>query len=262
MRGRVSVKLRDFSGARALRLSDNAGTAIPEHAHDWPVLSLFVLGSYRNQSVLGETVVSRPSAMFYRACEPHSTVTGTLGLEQIDLELDPSWLGLSNQDWSPVVNWDGGSAGLRARELAKLWSDPASCETNLRRSTREFLIQCFQSPRTRQPSWLKEALRMIDDTPVVTASEIAGKLNMHPGWFAEAYRSAMGEGVGETIRRRRVEQARHMLMSSTEPQAQVAAAVGFCDQSHMIRAFQAVLGRTPNAVRREQFDDRSALSPS
>jgi AraC-like DNA-binding protein len=42
-----------------------------------------------------------------------------------------------------------------------------------------------------------------------------------------------------------------LLRSSTEPQAQVAAAARFFDQSHMVRAFRAVLGRTPGEVRRE-----------
>jgi AraC family transcriptional regulator len=82
--------------------------------------------------------------------------------------------------------------------------------------------------------------------------QIARELELHPGWFAQAYRSAMGEGIGETVRRRRVETAVHLLVSSAEPQAQVAAAVGFSDQSHMIHAFRAVLGRTPGQVRRER----------
>jgi AraC-like DNA-binding protein len=194
--------------------------------------------------------------MFYRADEAHSNIVGSRGLEQIDLEFDPSWLRLHfEKGWSPVVNWDGGTAGLQAKKLAKLWSNPASCEKVLRQATRAFLVQNIHGTTARKPPWLDAALLLMD-TPHITASRIAEHLNMHGGWFAEAYRSAMGEGVGETLRRRRVEQARHMLMNSSEPQAQVAAAAGFCDQSHMIRAFRAVLGRTPDAVRRQQFDSQ------
>lgn len=253
MLDRLTVRLRDFTGARALRLSDSGCASIPEHAHDWPVLSLFVIGSYENWSDIGRTAVSRPSAMFYGPGERHSNVVGTQGLEQIDLEFDPSWLGLTfKSSWAPVVNWSGGSAGLQARKLARLWSNPATSEADLVVATREFLFRALDCPVSREPAWLSDALQMIDQSASVSAPEIARELDLHPGWFAEAYRAAMGEGIGETVRRRRVETAVHMLASSSEPQAQVAAAAGFCDQSHMIRAFRAVLGRTPAEVRRER----------
>jgi AraC family transcriptional regulator len=259
---RLSVSLKCFSGARAFRLSDNGTATVPEHAHDWPVLSLFVTGSYRNLSDLGVTVVSQPSAMFYRPGERHSNVVGPLGLEQIDLEFDPAWLGLTlNASWCPVVNWKGGSAGLLARRLARLWREPQAREADLAAATRNFLVRSFVAPPVREPAWLAEAVRLIDEG-ATTAPQIAEAFDLHPGWLAEAYRAAIGEGIGETVRRKRVETAVHMLVSSTDPQAQVAAAAGFCDQSHMIRSFVAVLGRTPGEVRRERHDGRTGVSPS
>lgn len=256
MADRLSADLRRFSGGRALRLTDSGGVSIAEHAHDWPVLSLYVVGSYRNWSDIGETAVSGPSAMFYRPGERHSNLVGSFGLEQLDLEFDPSWLGLElRRSWSPVRNWKGGSAGLRARRLARLWGNPAAREVDLAMATREFLIRSFDEPTVREPAWLVGALQLIDTTAAVTAPQIARELDLNSGWFAEAYRAAMGEGIGETVRRRRVETAVHMLVSSTEPPAQVAAAAGFCDQSHMIHAFRAVLGRTPGQVRRERRGD-------
>lgn len=263
MLDRLNVRLKEYSGVRAVRVSDSAGASIPEHAHDWPVLSLFLAGSYENWSEIGKTVVSRPSAMFYQAGERHFNTVGSFGLEQIDLEFDPSWLGLTlKASWSPVSNWNGGSAGLLARKLAKLWSDPVASEADLAKATREFLIRCFDEPPSREPVWLADALRSIEETGAVTAPEIARLLDLHPGWFAEAYRAAMGEGIGDTVRRRRVETAVQMLVNSSEPQARVAVASGFCDQSHMIRGFQAVLGRTPGEVRRERCGDRKAVNLS
>ncbi len=261
MPDRLTVKLRRFSGARALRLSDSGGAFVPEHAHDWPVLSLFVVGSYRNWSDLGETAVSRPSAMFYRPGERHSNLVGSFGLEQVDLEFDPSWLRLKlKPSWAPVVNWEGGPAGLRARRLARLWSNPAAREADLAIATRDFLIRSFEQPAVRKPEWLADALQLIAESSATTAPRIARALGLHPGWFAEGYRNAMGEGIGETLRRRRVETAIQMLIKSTDSQAQVAAAAGFCDQSHMIHAFRAVLGRTPGDVRRERCLDHKQIN--
>jgi transcriptional regulator GlxA family with amidase domain len=82
-------------------------------------------------------------------------------------------------------------------------------------------------------------------------SAIAEELGRHPAWIARAYRAWRGEGMVETVRRRRVEHAVVRLRSATSPLADVAAECGFCDQSHMNRAFRAVLARTPLDVRRE-----------
>lgn len=61
----------------------------------------------------------------------------------------------------------------------------------------------------------------------------------------------MGKGIGETMRRKRVERATSLLRCSDAPAAEIAVAAGFCDQSHMIRAFRGLIGRTPSQVRAE-----------
>ena len=66
-----------------------------------------------------------------------------------------------------------------------------------------------------------------------------------------AYRAWRGEGLAETARRLRVERAALLLRGSDAPLADIALAAGFCDQSHMNRAFRAVLDRTPLDVRLE-----------
>lgn len=81
--------------------------------------------------------------------------------------------------------------------------------------------------------------------------DLARALELHPAWLARAYRAWRGEGLAETARRRRVERAVLLLRGGGAPLASVALDSGFCDQSHMNRAFRAVLGRTPAQVRGE-----------
>ncbi len=66
---------------------------------------------------------------------------------------------------------------------------------------------------------------------------------------ARAYRHWRGEGIGEVRRRRRLEAAALLLERDDAGLADVAIAAGFCDQSHMTRAFKQQLGRTPAAIR-------------
>jgi AraC family transcriptional regulator len=81
--------------------------------------------------------------------------------------------------------------------------------------------------------------------------DIARELGLNAAWLAQAYRAAAGEGLRETLQRRRVEKA-VSLLDAGGASADIAAATGFCDQSHMIRAFRRTLGRTPSQVRAER----------
>lgn len=252
MSRRLHRTVADFSGARATLISDGGGQRVAEHAHDWPVLSLFVMGGYRNQSELGETCVASPSAMFYSPGERHSNEVGPHGLEQVDLEFDPRWLKLMpTASRTPVRCWHGGAAAAASRRLLHLWRSGSATEEHLSAATKHFLLSAFSADPVRRPNWLSDVLDRLDPLTREPTSAIARELRLNPGWLAEAYRAATGEGIAETVRRRRVELAVHELRTTDEAQAEVAAAAGFCDQSHMIRSFRAVLGRTPQQVRRE-----------
>lgn len=65
-------------------------------------------------------------------------------------------------------------------------------------------------------------------------------------WVNRAFAAAYGLPPHTYLTRRRLESARRMLAHG-EPAAEVAAAVGFTDQSHLIRRFKASYGITPGA---------------
>jgi AraC-like DNA-binding protein len=99
------------------------------------------------------------------------------------------------------------------------------------------------------PAWLEAARTLIDGETPPSTSALARMLGLHPAWLARAYRQATGEGLRGTLHRRWVERAVLLLRESSLAQADIAADAGFCDQSHMIRVFRRVLGRTPSDVR-------------
>ena len=63
--------LHESSGIIVRRVVDLSDARVPEHAHDWPVLSIFVLGGYLNQTELGRCSIDGPSAVLYRAGAAH-----------------------------------------------------------------------------------------------------------------------------------------------------------------------------------------------
>lgn len=245
--------IRSFSGARCFRVIDVGGADCPVHSHDWPILSLYVIGRQTKIHEGGETVIAGPAAVLHRAGAPHANRVGALGLEQIDIQFDPRWLFPEGVDLvqQPVECWIGGEVGAASRVLAKAWRGDRS-EEKLIKLTRRFLQHATHSPLRKRPPWIDVAARRAEETngPVNT-SRLARHLGLHPAWLTQAYRAAMGEGLQETGQRRRIERAVDMLRGSSTPCAQVAADAGFCDQSHMSRAFAKFLGRTPLKVREE-----------
>jgi AraC-like DNA-binding protein len=131
------------------------------------------------------------------------------------------------------------------------WKQCRFCSTNAC-WLMPFLQGCFAkvgSPTpARAPSWLA-AVRGAISVDAISTAQLARQLHLHPAWLARAYLHATGESIQATIRRYKVERAMGLIRRTRLPLAQIAAEAGFCDQSHMVRSFHAVLGRAPNAVR-------------
>jgi len=246
-----NLVLRSFSGASVRRVIDRAHACVPEHAHDWPVLSLFVIGSFLNETEVGEKFIAGPSAVFYRAGAAHRNTVAAVGFEQVEIEFDPAWLGRCLLPTVPVMAWIGGRTGGEARFLAQECGAEAS-ENSLRAALQRFLEGASQQPEREPAKWIATITRRLSEDTTLRISDLAREASRHPSWVGSAYRLATGEGLQETTSRFRVERAARLLRETGQPFAAIALEAGFCDQSHMNRTFRRVLGRSPAAVR----DDR------
>ncbi|HEV2125244.1 MAG TPA: helix-turn-helix transcriptional regulator [Chloroflexota bacterium] len=206
----------------------------------------------RNLTAAGETVLCGPSAVLYGAGAEHANVVSAHGFEQIQIEFDPDWLRLDQpRDLDGAHHWIGGEVALAAGALAAIWMNVEASETELTGATSRFLQRALLCEETKTPFWLEHVSGMLAaDNPPPTR-EIASELGLNPRWLCQAYRAAVGEGIGDTVRRRKVEAAAELLRSTTLQPSQIAAEAGFSDQSHMIRCFNAVLRRTPGTIQRE-----------
>jgi hypothetical protein len=73
--------LHESSGIIVRRVADFSDTQVPEHAHDWPVLSIFVLAGYLNQTELGQRLIDGPSSVLYRTGSAHRNTALPVGFE-------------------------------------------------------------------------------------------------------------------------------------------------------------------------------------
>jgi AraC-like DNA-binding protein len=246
----ANLVLRSFSGASVRRVIDRSHARVAEHAHDWPVLSLFVIGSYWNVTEIGETFISSPSAVLYRAGAPHRNAIAAYGFEQIEIEFDPVWLG-GVLPTAPVTRWSGGLAGGVARKFSRA-CDVSTGEDCLRAGIHRLLELARQPPPPMSAGWIGSITQRLRDAPNLKVCDLAGEAGRHPSWLGSAYHRAVGERLPETAARFRVEQAARLLRETSQSCASIAFEAGFCDQSHMNRTFRRVLGRSPADVREER----------
>ena len=246
--------LRRFSGATVRRVIDRSDAHVPEHAHDWPVLSIFVLGGYLNETELGETLIAGPSAIFYQAGAAHRNAIGSVGFEQIEIEFDAAWLGRALMPTTPVSRWLGGHTGAEARNLARFYAFETD-ERRLRAALRRFVQGANNQTEREAPSWVHTIHGRLRNDTTLGVNALAREVGRHPSWFGTAYRKATGEGPMETAARFRVERAARALRETNHSCAYIAHEAGFCDQSHMNRTFRRLLGRAPSELR----DDRTGF---
>jgi AraC family transcriptional regulator len=246
------VEHRRLAGAHVARIMHPPRQRIGAHGHDWPVLTLYRMGAYREEAEDGAIVLDGPSVVFQPAGAAHEDEIGDRGLEALALAFDPAWLSAEARAAMPRrTQWRlGGRIAARARALALTWLTADGAR--VREETSRFLAEVFttRDVSAPAPAWAARVAEALETGPHATAA-LARSLALHPAWLARAYRSWRGEGMAETVRRRRVERAALLLRASAAPLADIAAECGFCDQSHMNRSFHAVLNRTPLEVRRE-----------
>lgn len=118
------------------------------------------------------------------------------------------------------------------------------------------LLGTAAAPRCRTsdpPSWVLSAYEAIVDRATdarLEVRDVAAEIGVHPVHLARVFRATWGCSPGELLRWRRVDRAADMLRRSDIYGAQIAAQVGFADQSHMTRAFRATYGIAPGVYRR------------
>ena len=255
----LEIELHRYPGARVLRVVHPGEQQIEEHAHDWAYIGLYTAGRYIERYDGGEADMSGPCAVLHPAGRPHADTVHDSGLETLTIEFDPAWLRLhgfaGRLDRSRA--WSGGLVGHSARRLAALLSSTHADEAPLGQATARFVAEALAQEPVQPPGWVGDARRWVSDR-MISTDDLARRLDLHPAYVAHAYRFAAGEGIAETLRRRRVESASALLRRTELPLAEIALAAGFCDQSHMNRCFSAVLGRTPLRVRQERrlFEER------
>ena len=83
-----------------------------------------------------------------------------------------------------------------------------------------------------------------------TLDDLARQAGVSRFHFARLFRVSTGDSPMAYLLKSRIERAKQMLLEDERPVCEIAAALGFCDQSHLTRTFRRITGQTPREFAR------------
>jgi AraC family transcriptional regulator len=96
----------------------------------------------------------------------------------------------------------------------------------------------------------------------ISLNELARQAGVSRFHFARQFRLSTGESPMEHLRRVRIERSKSILQTRDATIAEVAARLGFSDQSHFTRIFGRLVGVSPGSFAREDWQSRAVGNSS
>jgi AraC family transcriptional regulator len=235
---------------------------IKKHWHEAPYVAFVLRGAYTEFHSTACRDCRAGSLLIQPAGEVHWEKHGPTPVRIFSVQYTPQFLnGMDGSVPPPVAPaaLHAPELGYLARQLHRefLDGDPLAalaaeafaleCLVSLRRQDRHREFKGNQSPR-----WLISVKEMLQDEPsrVPSVATIGREVGVHPVHISRAFRRYFGCTIGEYVRRLRVQRAQQLLGDSRVSLSEIAALVGYSDQSHFSVAFKRLTGTSPGAYRR------------
>lgn len=247
-------KIADFRLVDCLYPADSE---MPRHTHEVSHISVVLRGNYTERCGQNERDCEPSMLIVHPPDESHSVAFHKAGARVFSVHLKPKWVERV-RDYSKILDAPNALRGLPSSLAIRLYREfcemdavaPLVIESLALEIVAEASRQASLSEK-RIPRWLeqvREVLHARFDENVVFA-ELAAVAGVHPVYLAREFRRHFRCTMGEYVRRLRVEIACRLIAKSDIPLNEIAARVGFYDQSHFTNAFKRQTGLTPAQYR-------------
>ncbi|MGH8104943.1 MAG: helix-turn-helix transcriptional regulator, partial [Arenimonas sp.] len=237
---------------------------VETHTHDDAHFLLLMDGQYLSSAhgmpeICNETaIVMNPPGTRHRDCfrgnhgrfltlsmsgEDWRAATQDFPVGDYALRMDATALLSAYRIWRELHQWDDASALNIEAEAHTLFSEAHIANKK------------FECPA---PAWLARTRELLRDNCHETPrfSELATTADLHPVYFARAFRHRFGCSPGEYLRRCRLERATGLLRDKRLSLIDIAMQCGFVDQSHFNHGFRQAYRVSPGEFR--QMSKREA----
>jgi AraC family transcriptional regulator len=254
-----TLKSRSIGGFSLTETIYAPNQLIPKHAHECAYFC-FVLGGAYTETYESRTRKCKTSSLiFHPPDERHSDRFDNAGGRCFNIQMDPQLLARVREH-SMILDRP---AEFRRPPLAylatKLYREFKTIDDTsalvIEGLTLEILgegsRQSLNSSQRQPPRWLAQAREMLHaDFPKNPSLRlIASFVGVHPVHLARGFRQHYRCTVGEYVRQLRIEFASRELSRSDTPLVEIAAAAGFCSQSHFSTLFKRYTSFTPAEYR-------------
>lgn len=258
-------RTRAAAGFRVSVKEFNPGARLERHCDAGSSICVVLSGSVRERDARRERRIDAGGALFRPADQAHTDDVDCRGARVVTVSAAGDGLaalagsGLRLDLPVELHSADVVAAGARLERAVADESPGASLILEgLALELFGHVLQASALPRgPRAPRWLAATRERLLAEPGRSHSleALARSAGVSAAHLAASFRVRYGESVGGFTRRIRVEAAARRLSGSDAPVAQIAAELGFCDQSHLTRVFRRHTGLTPAAWRRSARGD-------
>jgi AraC family transcriptional regulator len=245
--------LRLVGGTQVSTTSYAGDSSLPWHEHDEAYLCLVAAGSYTQHARSGDSECRQGLLLVHPSGHRHSNHFAPQGARCLSMFVpDQLGNGVSRLlgDYRQLQLPD--AARLLARIEKELTATDDAAALALHSAVLELVaLACRTEEGVKRPAWMHRVIDRLRDDPLATPSlqELAALAGVHPSHLARSFQRAQGVSVGEYQRGLRIRLACKALNDGEHSIAEVAAMVGFSDQSHFARVFKRTVGETPRDYR-------------
>ena len=247
---------RSSEPVRDLTLSEIVHTierSVPVHTHERAYFELALGGNYEESCYRG-MLQFRPFTSAYNPTGTrHFGRVGPGGVRLFSIEVGDVWLQqfrLAHTEPGEIQDSHGGEMTFLALQLLRQHLEGEAPALTVESLVWELIAAAAQvkDQRLREaPAWWSRILELLhaDFAHDLSIAEVAAEARVHPVHLARTFRRLLNQTPGEYVQRLRVRYACEQLSQPDCDIAEVAAASGFSDQSHLTRVFKRFSHTTP-----------------
>ncbi|MGV1802690.1 AraC family transcriptional regulator [Agrobacterium vitis] len=253
------------SNPRLRAVCAHSSHKFPRHTHDEFGIGLIVKGAQVSASGRGQVIAEPGNIITVNPGEVHDGAPiGEHGRQWLMIYMEPEYLEEMQADLQetgqvefekPVFDNPGLAVRFqRAIQAMSVGSDPVAemvLEESLLCLLAPLIAWRSNQPRPKDHPSMQRVWQMICDDPTANPSlhDLAKVADASRFQTLRAFQAMTGLTPHAFILQQRANQARRLILSSRNSLADIAAACGYADQSHMTREFKRRYGLTPAAFR-------------
>lgn len=230
------------------------GNSDLRHYHDEPHLTFILSGGVTDKRKNLEAELFAGELMFFRAGEPHQTISRTFPTKYVSFQFQPDYF---RQNPSVEAQL---TASIEKNPNAKLSMlkiyKEFSAKDVFSESSIEMLLLGLMNGKNfndnARPNWLKKIVELLNDrwNEELSLNDLAAAANVHPKTVSKYFPKHFACTLGEYRRKIKIEKSLALIKTSNLSLTEIALNCGFYDQSHFTETFKKLTGFLPKQFRK------------